>query len=153
MSQRFALALIALVMIAGLAPQAASESALPYLRPPAIDTYNGTSWAGPVLEESTREGIEKRLQTRRSDFASGVELSQPKDLPVRIDVLFDGGAGNAPLVAICLRYPGEGPALETLTKAAGEKGKDRYEAGRFDDWRLVERLRRAGSQESAASDD
>ncbi|RYG35999.1 hypothetical protein EON81_11045 [bacterium] len=116
-----------------LLPLFASEP----LEPAPLTRFNGASWSGIRLSESTDADIKRSYRTEKGAVrpeALKIVTDRPKD--VRVDALLDGRGGKATVRAIRVEYAFGAPTVDDLSDAFNETAEDYFLPGRNDDWKL-----------------
>lgn len=118
----------------------ASAGARPLFVPSPLSSFNGKSWSGLVLGQTTFKSVRPQFETGKGAYERSTELTMPKNTGLRVDCLWAKRGDNEFLSAITLRYSGATPSGEQLARAfdADQTHTDvLYPRSRFEDWRIV----------------
>lgn len=106
--------------------------------PRGLETFDGTSWSGLTLGQTTENNVKDKLRTKKnSAFPDALALEQPDESDVQIDLLFGPGGGDSRLQAISIRCLGDGFSLASVERAMRISGQAHYEKERPEDRRFV----------------
>jgi len=118
-----------------------ADNNAPFFSPAKIDSFDGKSWAGLTLGETTQDGVKHQFQNGRGDFSTSVLLEQQdsKNVPFRVSALYPNKDKEARLDGICIKYKSDqdGIPLTKLQAALGDSGRTLYTARRFEEWEVV----------------
>ena len=132
-SRRFCVALFALFL-------ANAAHARPLWPIPPLSSFNGQSWGDLQIGVTDFRTVQKRYETGKGDFESSTELTQPKNSPVRVDLLWDKRGKTEILGAITVRFNGDGPKMSEIARIFDPTSQIEtpfYRRGRFEDWRVA----------------
>jgi hypothetical protein len=92
------------------------------------------------LGVTTFRQVRDRYETGKGSYERSTELTQPKNTPVRVDLLWSKRGEDEVLRAITVRFLGAGPRVEEVSRLY--EGKDRgaetyFMPGRYEDWRVL----------------
>ncbi len=129
------LGLIALCVWAGwAAPCRAQET----FKTDEISRFDGKTWGGLTLGESSTADIKRLFKTSKGAVRpEAMLLPQPDNAPVRVDVLMNGRGAKSVLNGFRLAYTEGGVDLKVLADTLKIEPETWYPREHFDDWRIV----------------
>lgn len=102
--------------------------------PQGLETFDGKTWSGLTIGQSTDGEIKKSWRTEKGAIRpEALVISQPDGSP-RIEALLAGRGSRAKLSGIRVTFPGGGPAPEFINRTFGTAPLVRYQSGRVEDW-------------------
>ncbi|RYG71558.1 hypothetical protein EON80_05095 [bacterium] len=142
---RFPRRLTALLPFLLLAAAAKQADARPTWTIPALSSFNGSQWGDLQIGRTTFRQIRDRYETGKGAYERSTELSQPKNNPVRVDLLWVKQGEEEVLRAITVRFNGPGPRVEEIGRlyaTADQPVETFFWPGRFEDWTVLRFARR-----------
>lgn len=119
--------------------------ARPLFQPAPLASFDGRSWSGLVLGQTTFKQLRPHFETKGGDFERSTVLELPKNCGLCVNCLWNKRGKDEVLSAITLRYSRFTPSQEQLERAfdpTASEGEAIYRRGRFEDWRVVRFPRR-----------
>ena len=102
-----------------------------------ISSFDGKTWGGLTIGESTTADIKKQFKTSKGAIRpEAMLLPQPKNAPVRVDVLMIGRGADSVLSGFRVAYSDAGVDLKALSTALKLEPETYYPREHFDDWRM-----------------
>ena len=102
-----------------------------------ISRFDGKTWGGLTLGESSTADIKKMFKTSRGAVRpEAMVLPQPENSPLRVDVLMNGRGAKSLLSGFRLAYSDDGIDLKALADALKSRPEAWYPKTHFDDWRV-----------------
>lgn len=123
-----------LLLLVSVTPSHAKKRAATFT-PQGLETAQDGKWSGLECGRTTFKEIKEQFETGRSDFADATVLTQPKNAPLDIHLLWKKEQKSLVLNAILLRYLSR-PELKDVQAGAGEAGQALYASDRLEDWHL-----------------
>ncbi|HEX9996997.1 MAG TPA: hypothetical protein VGB45_07640 [Abditibacterium sp.] len=108
---------------------------------PPLSTFNGARWGDLVIGQTSFRAVQKSYETGKGDFERSTELTQPKNSPVRVDLLWNLRGKEEILGAIAVRFTGDGPKMSEIAGIFDPKSEFEvpfYWRGRYEDWRVAQ---------------
>jgi hypothetical protein len=114
----------------------AARAKPPSFAVPPISSFDGKSWGGFTLGETSRSEVKKRIRlSKHGRYPNSFEAVQEKNSPLQVDLLFTSRRdADAKLIGFIVRQSSGAPAIAELQKTIGAPVKKLYERGRFEDW-------------------
>jgi hypothetical protein len=129
--------LFPLFIVAALTQQVQAK---PMWTIPALSTFNGSQWGDLRLGSTTFKQIRDRYETGKGAFERSTELSQPKNHPVRVDLLWIKQGEDEVLRAITVRFLTAAPRVEEIGRLYSteqDPPETFFLPGRYEDWTTV----------------
>jgi hypothetical protein len=107
---------------------------------PPLSSFDGHRWGEMQLGVTTFRQIRDRYETGKGSYERSTELTQPKDTPVRVDLLWTKRGEDEVLRAITVRFSGAGPRVEEVSRLYESKDKATetyFMPGRYEDWSVL----------------
>jgi hypothetical protein len=126
-----------LFIVAALAQQVHAK---PMWTIPALSTFKGNQWGDLQLGRTTFKQIRERYETGKGAYERSTELSQPKNNPVRVDLMWVKQGDDEVLRAITVRFLTAGPRIEEIGRLCTteqDPPETFFLPGRFEDWTAV----------------
>lgn len=102
-----------------------------------ISRFDGKTWGGLTLGESTTADIKKMFKTSKGAIRpEAMVLPLPEKSPVRVDVLMNGRGPKSLLSGFRLAYAEGGVDLKALAETLKSEPEAWYPREHFDDWRV-----------------
>lgn len=138
MVRTFCRAVFALFLFCGFAAPSAQAKNRPMWPIPPLSGFDGARWGNLQIGRTTLGVLRQNYETGKGAYERSMELTQPKNTPLRVDLLWNKRDKEEVLAAITVRFAAEGARWSDVDKlfqgAAAENG---YVQGRFEDWRVV----------------
>jgi hypothetical protein len=120
----------------GLCPARAAEPE--FFKVPPIEAFDGKSWGGLTIGESTTDAIKMALKTSKGAVRpEAMLLPQPEHAPVRIDVLMHGRGGGSILSGFRIGYEDEAPTEADLAARLKQDPEIWFPRMRYDEWHIA----------------
>lgn len=119
---------------------ASRAHARPLWTVPPLSSFTGSQWGELQIGRTTFRQIRDRYETGKGAYERSTELSQPKNHPVRVDLLWVKQKDDEVLQAITVRFTGAPPQVEEIGRLYGtpeNPPQTYFLPGRFEDWTVV----------------
>lgn len=131
------------VIIIGLITALMASYSLPsraqeFIKPDPIEQFDGKTWGGLTIGQSTTDDIKRMYKTSRGAIRpEAMLLPQPEPSKVRIDVLMHGRGGTSTLQGFRIAYADGAPTLRDLSDSLKTEPQMFYPQRRFDEQQLA----------------
>ncbi len=138
MVRTFCRTLLALFLFCGFAAPSAHAKGRPMWPIPPLSGFDGTRWGNLQIGRTTLGVLRQHYETGKGAYERSTELTQPKDTPLRVDLLWNKRDKDEVLAAITVRFAAEGARWSDVEKLfQGAAPQNGYVQGRFEDWRVA----------------
>lgn len=116
-----------------------ASEARPLWNMPPLSSFDGARWGDLRLGQTTFRQVRAAYETGDGIYVRSTELTQPKNTPLRVDLLWDKRGDQEVLEAIAVSFVGTGPLRAEVERLFDPqlRSENFTQKGRFEAWRVA----------------